>query len=930
MKQILLALLLSLLAPSLWAGTLTEGFENVAITDADGQPLTSKWAPGAGLSNGWKVIGGSIYSSDSYGDYGLWSTAHTGEKSLVANYGSKNNAFVVVPTKLMGELKFWARKTSSSSKYTGTVNIYEVEEAEGSYTVKSTLSTFTLTTTWKEYSLDLGVEGRLVAINMVRSAMDDVEYTPYEAATEPIMETRVSGKAMKNYVCDFGLLAQDSTATFSLANVGAGVLQATLTAPDGFSVSPASLSVTAGQEEPFSITMSAADAGYKQGVVVLTADGQDSVKIGVKGLARDPDKVYLDFDALPQGWTLNEYGLVKDSVLQALTWNDAELTSPVLESGEGEVLFFRCSAASEASYQKPMAKVAYSEDGETWTEIGGNLAENVIYNRWQNIYVQNIPATATHLRLTLRYVLIDDLYGFALPKKAIMKVEAADYDFGMTDRDSTCHFTVTNVGTRLLTGLKALASDDNFIVTVPDTLQPGQTAQLALTLKALNQGMRRSVITVTADEQDTVTFQAMGYVADTTAVWLSLKDGCLPPGWSNKGWTLARGMAYAGYGGSHDVSILSPQLYIADGDSLVIRARGEYPSSWISLSWSVDDGQTWKAVKEFSAELSDTLRTLTITSLPKGAGRLRIDGSYAYLAGLNGTHIAAAQMEVMLADSVLRNRFTDDFGAMFAPVSHTYTIHNSGTGTLKGAISMSNNGFFTLSADSFALAPDDMMSLIVAPVFGDSYGIMTSDMSFEPADTTLRQLTVTLVAETRDSALWHEEFEKGLPDTWTNKGWTVCTPPCGNGTQMAMVGQEADNALVTPRLKAKAGEVLVLDFISNAEDASLSVDYSADEKTTWTHDETLQPHLSATKGRYTFTAPADGLYFLRFKGYNCALDNFYGFAYEPNAPVPNGISNMAAGRQHGHYLYDLSGRRVNAHTAQPGIYIQGGKKIVRR
>ena len=49
--------------------------------------------------------------------------------------------------------------------------------------------------------------------------------------------------------------------------------------------------LTAGQEEPFSITMSAADAGYKQGVVVLTADGQDSVKIGVKGLARDPDKV---------------------------------------------------------------------------------------------------------------------------------------------------------------------------------------------------------------------------------------------------------------------------------------------------------------------------------------------------------------------------------------------------------------------------------------------------------------------------------------------------------------------------------------------------------------------------------------------------------------------------------------------------------------
>lgn len=90
---------------ALWtqAATFTEDFENVTVVDDNGNPVGSM-SNGTGLSNGWKVVGGNIYSSKGWGNYGLWSTAHSGSKSLEASYGSKNSAFVVIPTQLAGEL----------------------------------------------------------------------------------------------------------------------------------------------------------------------------------------------------------------------------------------------------------------------------------------------------------------------------------------------------------------------------------------------------------------------------------------------------------------------------------------------------------------------------------------------------------------------------------------------------------------------------------------------------------------------------------------------------------------------------------------------------------------------------------------------------------------------------------------------------------
>lgn len=63
-RLLLLAIALLLGSNNLYAETIYEDFENVTIVDADGNEQTSSWTSGAGLSNGWKVIGGTLYSND--------------------------------------------------------------------------------------------------------------------------------------------------------------------------------------------------------------------------------------------------------------------------------------------------------------------------------------------------------------------------------------------------------------------------------------------------------------------------------------------------------------------------------------------------------------------------------------------------------------------------------------------------------------------------------------------------------------------------------------------------------------------------------------------------------------------------------------------------------------------------------------------------
>ena len=875
---------------ALWtqAATFTEDFEDVTVVDDNGNPVGSM-SYGTGLSNGWKVVGGNIYSSKGWGNYGLWSTAHSGSKSLEASYGSKNSAFVVIPTQLAGELKFWARKTSSSSSTKGTLNIWEVTEADGTYTQSGTLFTQELTKEWTEYTIDLGVEGKLIAINMSRAAIDDITYSTAEPITTPLLSVSMDGEKVKTgYTHNFGLVDGDAQMSLTIANAGVGTLNAQLTASEGYTLSASEVAVEAGQETTVELTQTADAYGLKRGSLTIEAEGVDTLTLNLLGIVRDPAKMYVNFDSIPEGWTLNnsDYASIEDGALKAAYWYAAELTSPRISVAEGEQLYFRYKSGITASYQKPTLNLYYSVDGASWTQVGDNFAADATDEAWHDALVDGVPATARYIMFSLKYIYLDDIYGFSLPQEAIMEAAISDTDFGMTEQDSTVSFVIRNTGARMLEGLKATVGTDAFTVSIPETIDAKAEGTMTVTMSAAVKGMYRDTVEITANGQDTVRFAVEGFVIDKEAMTVRFSTDSLPRGWVNNGWTLGEGKAYAGYGEQESRTLTSPQLVINEGDILALRASKEYETGFLRLYASSDQGESWTLVSDFAEEMkAETMKTLVVSGMEAGKTMLRFDGSYANLEIINGFHIDdnAPKMRLTMEGEAVNDNDSIGFGTTKEPIARTFEVSNAGTGTLNVRIAVSDTTQFAVSDSLLSVAQDETKTFTVTMPVGEPFGMKSATLSVVPTNEGLKAINLKLGGETRDASLWSEDFENGISDLWTNHGFTVESPYYGNGTAMAFATSSDTTSLVTPRLKAKKGDKLIFQALLPWSDEHMTVEYSTDEQQTWTTDSIYQYADNYTLADLTFTAPADGFYFLRFSGAYCYVDNFYGFRYAAKA-----------------------------------------------
>lgn len=174
--------IITLLALFTWTSNIyAEDFENLTLTDANGAALTSSLAFGYGLSNGWKIVNGTILTYAGSTNYGLIKATKKGHEEsngyLEASYGPTNSAYVFIPEQISGTIKFWAKSNlDSRSKKTSSVKIYEAN-ADG--TVTSTVL-YSATPTkgsnvWVEHTIE-NIEGKYVAINMVYTDLDDFIY----------------------------------------------------------------------------------------------------------------------------------------------------------------------------------------------------------------------------------------------------------------------------------------------------------------------------------------------------------------------------------------------------------------------------------------------------------------------------------------------------------------------------------------------------------------------------------------------------------------------------------------------------------------------------------------------------------------------------------------------------------------------------------
>lgn len=160
----------------------SEDFEQVTLVDQNGEALTSSWSYGYGLSNGWKIVGGTIFSSDGSTNYGLIKSSGKGYDEsdcyLEASYSTSSNAAsVYIPKKYTGEVSFYVKAAKTSKD--GYVTVFEAD-AEGNVSTTPVMPKTTITkgSGWTQYTFD--VVDKYIAINLICAQLDNFVVTAKE------------------------------------------------------------------------------------------------------------------------------------------------------------------------------------------------------------------------------------------------------------------------------------------------------------------------------------------------------------------------------------------------------------------------------------------------------------------------------------------------------------------------------------------------------------------------------------------------------------------------------------------------------------------------------------------------------------------------------------------------------------------------------
>ena len=875
---LLFAALLSLASTTTKAETLTANFDSE-------------------LPAGWSIVGDLTRNSDrARSGSGIW----TSSKSDNANY--------LVTEPVEGSIRFYARAYNKNSAAYVLIYAYD-GTALGDKLYESANMRTSSTPSFSSYTANLGDYKGQVAIALNYTAIDDVTYTQMEAVEGPALTVKDGSKVTSPYSYDFGLAAAGTQKSFTLANPGTEDLGVSVSETGSFSATLSATTIAAGSEVTLTVTMPDATSSSQVTITPDAGSGIDPFIINVSGTVRDPNKVYLDFadGQMPEGWTAKG----NDSGYSTYEWTVSEgyisysassssyagtFTSPKMVFAKDEQVFFETSKYGSSSWSSPSIVVEYSLDGETWTAIGSAFTDDV-NGTWTSRSVTIPEEGVKYIRFNGWYINLRNIYGGELPNEPNMKVtQPASLGFGMIAEATAKTFTIANIGKATLEGINVTSSGEAFALTgVPASLAAGESAEVTITMAATTKGAQSSDIAVSATGMETVQFTVSGYVLDTDAMLVQFTGNTVPEGWENKSFTVDNDELSSSYSAA---TLTSPAITVAEGQTLAIYAKSSSTSSYITPSLSVktstDNGTTWTEAKKFSDELKGTSDyvVLVVDNIAAGNYKLQFEGKYVVINTINGYSydMNAPQMSFAAEDFAA--------GKVAQSTSKTYTVSNSGTGTLTVNIA-SDDEHFTVSPAQLVITDEPKDFTVTFNYQEGVYGKFSADITVTPTYDETAAVSFAATAQVVDPNLWEEDFEAGtLPTGWVATDWTIGSNASYENTSKMALAPSSSSAgtLTTPCLTAKQGDVLTWDAYLNWYDEALTVEYSADGQQTWTQIYTYKAEDDGISTRnshkaMSFTAPADGDYYLRFTStYQNGVDNFSGFKLN----LPDHILSIAA------------------------------------
>lgn len=496
MKKInlIFALLLSLMGVTqVKAGTFTETFDDVTVS--------SRYL----LSNGWVMIhsNGNYQGFGGSYDYLIKSGNYDGGTgySLYCSYADANE-YVVIPTKLTGTFTYYAKRAESTN---GSITFFEATKDGDTFTIGSQLATSSTSSSWGDQkSFDLGTSGKYVAIQLVRSRIDQITASTIDEVSGPGLVVTGDTDGELN----FGMVNPSETKELTLMNPGTESITVTISTTGGFTC-VASKTIVAGGEETLEI---AAPSETATGTVTITpnpaVDGINPVTITLSAVVKDPYKMFEDFSgkALPAEWTSTGSWTFTDGYAKTGNNTNLQLTTPMMVFEDGETFAFDAAGCSSwasygAAYQGKVI-VQTSIDGTNFSDL--QTFSGMGLDEWQNCSV-TIPAGTKFVRFVASYASIDNIYGGKLDETPRPKLEvegianggSLSWGYSNVSAGTTKTITLKNDGTADL-DVTIAATDDYTIDPASATIEAGGTVVVTIGTPAHD---GNGVLTITPSEE---------------------------------------------------------------------------------------------------------------------------------------------------------------------------------------------------------------------------------------------------------------------------------------------------------------------------------------------------------------------------------------------------------------------------------------------
>lgn len=269
------------------------------------------------------------------------------------------------------------------------------------------------------------------------------------------------------------------------------------------------------------------------------------------------------------------------------------------------------------------------------------------------------------------------------------------------------------------------------------------------------------------------------------------------------------------------------------------------------------------------------------------------------------------------------NTKTVSFGKCYANKSETITVSNTGDATLTATISSDNTARFSVSTATLTVPAGENRTFTITYLYdGKISGTFAANITVTPNDGSAQ--TIKATASNKKQGVWSEDFEQGIPATWTNDGWTIDRKWNEESSVNHAYAGMNSGYLITPRLKAAEGEELSFDFIGNY--ATLKVEYANNiSATEWTLLNNFEEDSTII-----FKAPAAGIYYLRFSGSGSYLDNFEGFQLDllPADAIITASTLPTTGNQYAVYTASVTveNKGSQAQTAVAKLFVNNELK----